>query len=97
MCHVSSVVCDRKCKCGENSIDETGRNVTQRCNEHSDRGKNSALGNHLNQFPEQRFNLKILRKVPNKVRQRKIHEACYVICLHPNLNSQLELTCLTLL
>ena len=49
----------------------------------------------MKQFPEHRFNWKILRRVPNKVRQRKIDEAYYVMCLCPTLN-QLELTSLTL-
>ena len=40
---------------------------------------------------------KILWRVPNKVKQRKIHEAYYVMCLCPTLNNQLELTSLTLL
>ena len=63
--------------------------------EHSDT-KNSEPAKHLNQFPEHRFNWKILRRAPNKVRQRKIHEAYYVMCMRPTLNNQLELTSLTL-
>ena len=81
-----------KCNCDENYIGETGRNVTIRWDEHSDIGKNSEPVKHLNHFPEQRFNWKILRRVPNKVRQRKIHEVYYVKCLRPTLNNQLELT-----
>ena len=89
--HVSLVVYERKCNCGENYISETGRNITIRSDEHSDIGKNSEPAKHLNQFPEHRFNWKILRRVPNKVRQRKIHEAYYVMCTRPTLNNQLEL------
>ena len=48
------------------------------------------------QFPEHKFNWKILRRVPNKVRQRKIHEAYYIMCMRPTPNNQLELTSLTL-
>ena len=48
------------------------------------------------QFPEHKFNWKILRRVPNKVRQRKIHEADYIMCTRPTPNNQLELTSLTL-
>ena len=59
---------------------------------HCDIGKNPEPAKHLYQFPEHRFNWKILRRVPNKVRQRKIHEAYYVTCLRPTLNNQLELT-----
>ena len=33
----------------------------------------------FNQFPEHRINWKI----PNKVRQEKIHEAYYVLCMRP--------------
>ena len=91
--HISSVVYEGKCKCGENYI---GRNVTVRWDENSDIGKNSELAKHLNQFPQHRFNWKIPRRVPNKVIQRKIHEAYYVMCMCPTLNNQLELTSLTL-
>ena len=59
--------------------------------------KHSEPAKHIKQFPEHRFNWKILRRVPNKVRQRKIHEAYYyVMCLRPTFNNQLELTSLTL-
>ena len=34
--HVSSVVYEGKCNCGENYIGETGRNVTIRWDEHSE-------------------------------------------------------------
>ena len=94
--HVSSVVYEGKRNCGENYIGETGRNVTVKWDEHSDIGKNSEPAKHLNQFPEHRFNGKILRKAPSKVTQRKIHEAYYVMCMQPTLNNQLELTSLTL-
>ena len=86
---------EEKSNYGENYIGETGRIVTIRWDEHSDIGKNSDPAKHLNQFPEHRFSSKILRRVPNKVRQRKIHEAYYVMCLGPTLNNQLELTSLT--
>ena len=95
--HVSSVVYERKCNCWRKIIGETGRNVTIRWDEHSDIDKNSDPAKHLNEFTEHRFNWKILRRVPNKVRQRNIDEAYYVMCLCPTLNNQLELTSLTLL
>ena len=65
--HVLSVVYKGKCNCGENYIGETGRNVTVRWDEHSDIGENSKPAKHFNQFPENRFNWKILRRVPDKV------------------------------
>ena len=66
--HASSVVYEGKCNCGEKYIGETGRNVTVIWDEHSDIGKNSEPAKHLNQFSERRFNWKIFRRVPNKVR-----------------------------
>ena len=54
-------------------------NVTIRWGEHSDISKNSEPVKYFNQFPEHRFNWKILRRGPNIVRQRKIHEAYYVV------------------
>ena len=79
-----------KCNFGENSIGETGRNVTIRWDEQSDIGKTSEPAKHLNQFPTHRFNRKILREVPNRVTQKKIHEAYYVMCIRPTINNQLE-------
>ena len=58
--HVSSVVYEGKCNCDENYIGETGRNVTIRWDEHLGIDKNSEPPKNLNQFPEQRFNWKIL-------------------------------------
>ena len=83
-----------KCNCNKNYVHETGQNVSVTWDEHSDT-KNSEPAKHLNQFPEHRFNWKILRRVPNKVRQRKIDEAYYVMCMRPTLNNQLELTSFT--
>ena len=93
---VSSVVYEGKYNCGENYIGETGPNVTIRWDEHSDIVTNSEPAKHLYQFSEHIFNWKIIRRVPNKVEQRKIHEAYYVMCLRPTLNNQLELTSLAL-
>ena len=95
--HVSSVVYEGKCNCSENYFGETGWNVTITLDKHSGIGENSEQAKHLYQFPEHRFNWKILRRVLDKVRQRKIYETCYVMCLRPTLNNQLELTSLTLL
>ena len=79
--HVSSLVCDGKCDRGENYISETWRNVTIGRDEHSDIGKNSEPTKHFYQFSKHRLNWKSLRRVPNKVRQRKIHEEYYVMYL----------------
>ena len=94
--HVSSVVYEGKCNCDENYIGETGQNVAIRWDKHSDIGKNSEPTNHLYQFSKHSFNWRILERIPNKVRQRKIHEKYCVIRLHPPLNNQLELTSFTL-
>ena len=94
--YISFVVFERKCNCGENYIGETGWNITVRWDEHCDKGKNSELAKHLYQFPEYRFNWKVFRKVPNKIRLRKIHKSYYLMCLGPTVNIQLELNSLTL-
>ena len=54
--HVSSVVYEGKCNCGENYIRKTGTNVTIRWDEHSKISEYSEVGKKLNQFPERRFN-----------------------------------------
>ena len=77
--HVSSVVYEAKCNCVENYIDETGRNVTITWDEYSDIGKDLEPSKHLNEYPEHRFNWKILKRAPNKIRQRKVHEGYYVM------------------
>ena len=92
----SSKVYEGKCNCSENYIGETGQNVTITWDGHSDIGKPLEPVKYLYQFPEHSFNWKVLSSVLNKVRQRKIHKAYYVMCLHPTLNNQLELTSLTL-
>ena len=94
--YVSFVVYEEKCNCGENYIGETSLSVTIRWYEHSDISKYSELAKHFSQFPENRFNWKILRTVLNLVRKRKIHEYYYVMCMLPTLNNQMELTSLTL-
>lgn len=71
---------------------QTGWNATVEGDEHSDIGWNSEPGKHLIEFPEHRFNWKILIIVPNIVRQRKILEAYYVMCVRPTLTKQLVLT-----
>ena len=66
MSHVSSVVHEEKCNCGENYIGETRQNVTIRGDEHCDIGKSSEPAKHLYEFLEHKFNWKILGKVPIK-------------------------------
>ena len=96
MNHVSSVVYEGICNCGKNHIGETRRNVTVRWNDiHNNIGKYSEPSKHLYQFPEHRFNCKILRRVLLN-RQRKIYEVYYVMWLRSTLNNQLLLTFLTL-
>ena len=90
-----SVVYEGKCNCGKNYIGETGRNVTKRWDEHSDISKNSEPAKHLNQFSEDIFNWKILRRVSKIVRQRKIHEAYYVMWMHPTLKGYLRCNMVT--
>ena len=68
--HILFVVYEGKCNCGENYIGEKGQNVTVRWNEHCDIGKNSEPAKNLYQFPGHKFNWKILRRVPNKVRKK---------------------------
>ena len=94
--YVSFVVYEEKCNCGENYIGETSLSVTIGWYEHSDISKYSELAKHFSQFPENRFNWKILRTVLNLVRKRKIREDYYVMCMLPTLNNQMELTSLTL-
>ena len=48
--------------------------------------KNSEPKKHVYRFSEHIFNWKNLRRVTNKVRQGKIHEAYYIIWLLPTLN-----------
>ena len=45
--HVTSVVYEGKCNCGENYIGEKGRNITVRLAEHSDTAKKSEPAKHL--------------------------------------------------
>ena len=96
MSYISYVVYEGKCHCGENYIGEIGWSVTIRWDEHSDINKSSEPAKHLYQFHEHRFNWKVLGGFPNKVRQRKIHEGYYMMCLRPTINNQMKLTPLSL-
>ena len=78
--HVLSVVYEGRCNCDKNYIGETGRNVIIKRNEYSDISKNSEPTKHLYGFPEHSSNWKILRRIPNNLRQRKIPKAHYVMC-----------------
>ena len=72
---------ERKCNCGKNYSGKTGRNVTIRWDKHSNLGKNSGPVKYLYQFPEQRCNWKIFRKVPNKIKsvQNGVKEVNYFL------------------
>ena len=59
-------VADLKYNCAENYIGETGQNVTMRRDEHCEPAEPVE---HLYQFPGHSFNLKTLKRVPNKIRQ----------------------------
>ena len=63
MSHVSSIVYEGKCNCGENYIGLTRRNITIRWDEDSDISKNSEPEEHLNQFLEHIFDRKFLGKL----------------------------------
>ena len=75
--HISSVTYEGKCNRGEDYIGKTRQNVTIRWIKQSGIGKISEPTKHLYQFPEHRFYWKIISRVPNKVRQRKIHKVYY--------------------
>ena len=79
--HVSSAIYERKCICCKNYSGKTGRNVTIRWDEHSNIGKKSGPVKHLYQFPEHRFNWKVFRKVPNKIKsvQNGVTEVNYFL------------------
>ena len=71
MSNVSSVAYEGKCNFCENYIGETRRNLTIKWDGNCDIGKNSEPAKHLK--------WKIHRRAPNKVTQRKIHKASYVM------------------
>ena len=81
--HDSSVVYEGKCNCGKNYFGEEEQNITKKWDDHCDIRKNSEPAKHLYQFPENRFNWKTLRRVLNKVPERKAHEVYCIMCLSP--------------
>ena len=52
----------RKCNCGNNNISEAEQNISIRWDEYCDIHENSQLAKRLYQFPEHRFNWKIIGK-----------------------------------
>ena len=78
------------CSCGENYIGETKRNVQTRWNEHEDPRKDSEPAKHLRDFPEHKFNWKIIMTAPENKQKRKNLEASLIALKRPTLNDQLD-------
>ena len=78
------------CSSSANYIDETKRNVETRWNEHENLNKHSEPAKHLREFPDHKFDWKILLTAPTNAKLRKILESSMIALKQPSLNEQLD-------
>ena len=78
------------CFCSANYIGETKRNVEIRWNEDENPNKDSKPANNLRNFPDNKFDCKILLMAPTNAKLRKIMESSMIALKQPSLNEQLD-------
>ena len=90
--HVSCVIYEGTCSCGEIYIGETDRITDTRWNEHDNPSakheQNSDPAKHLKKHPTHHFNWKILTSAPRNLNRRKILESYFIARLKPKINIQ---------
>ena len=94
--HLSCVVYQGICSCGNNYIGETIRNAVTRIDEHQQPNGKSEPSEHLKNNPGHQFDWMILSRAPSHRLKRKILEVCFIKQLNPSLNDQLDSEILTL-
>ena len=77
------------CSCLANYIRETKRNVETRWNEHENSNKDSEPAKHLRDYPDYKFDWKILLTAPANLKLRKILESSVIALMGFNINKKL--------
>ena len=88
--HLSCVIYNGICSCGETYVGEIIRNFKIRQDEHNDVNKTSEPAKHLARKSEHEFSWYILAGAPVNTLKRKILEACFIKLIVPSLNGQLD-------
>ena len=88
--HPACKIYEGICSCSANYIGETKRNVKTRWNEHENPNKNSEPAKHLREFPDHKFDCKILLTTPTNAKLHKIFESSMIALKQPSLNEQLD-------
>ena len=76
--------------CSGNYIAETKRNVEIRWNEHENPNKDSESAKHLIDFPDHKFDWKILFAAPTNTKLCKIFESSVILLKRRTLNEKLD-------
>ena len=88
--HPACKIYEGICSCSANYIGETKRNVETRWNEDKSPNKDSEPAKHLREFPDHKFDWKILLTAPTNAKLRKILESSMIALKQPSLNEQLD-------
>ena len=88
--HPSCKIYEGICSCKQNYIGETKRNVEIRWQEHENMNKDSEPAKHLRDFPDHKFEWKVILNAPLNTRLRKNLEASMIALKKPSLNDQLD-------
>ena len=94
--HLSCVIYQGICNCGNNYIGETIRNAVTRIDEHEQPNGKSEPSKHTKSNTGHKFNWMILLRAPSHRLKRKILEAYFIKQLNPSLNDQVDSEILTL-
>ena len=87
--HVSCVIYEGTCTCGDKYIGETKRIANIRFDEHNNPEKNSEPSKHLRKNTTHSFIWKVITSAPRFLIKRKILEAFFYCKFKPKLNEQL--------
>ena len=94
--HLSCVIYQGICSCGNNYIGETVRNAVTRIDEHEQPNGKSEPSKHIKNNTGHKFDWMILSRAPSHRLKRKILEAYFIKQLIPSLSDQLDSEILTL-
>ena len=94
--HLSCVIYQGICSCGNNYIGETIRNAVTRIDEHEQPNGKSEPSKHIKNNTGHKSDWMILSRAPAHRLKRKILEAYFIKQLNPSLNDQLDSEILTL-
>ena len=87
--HPACKIYEGICSCSANYISETKRNVETQQNKLQNPSKVSESAKHLREFPDHKFNWKILLVAPKNAKLCKILKSSMIALKKPSLNEQL--------